>query len=202
LSLGFIFESIEIASLKEGLKPSIKIRPDFDHHSDIIADIHFIKTSPLEHPLFNSLFTRSTDRSHFKTNSPLSTDQLNLLKSYVNDFKQIYVSDTIPDTLISQIVSCEEIMFKNSKIFKEILKWIRFSKKESATTQDGMYFKNLAINPFEAIALRISLQSAYLQKLIWHGGGKFLFRKKSRTQLAQASGYFLVTLSACQTKPY
>ncbi len=150
---GALIENIAIASRHLGCKAEIKLFPD-QGNSNYVARIKFETALPEHDPLFEAVFSRSTNRFHYQDYRLADEDRQKLVDSvqpvegvtgyFVDDPKEI-------KKLARTLMVNDRIVFEREDIHGFLFDKIRWNQKQINETQDGMPVDTLGLNAFEKL---------------------------------------------------
>jgi hypothetical protein len=140
ISLGCALENLLISAKQDGLKCSVDYFPE-DEPKECLRVTLTDETTRKEIDLFKAIPERKSNRSMYDHKSIPSADIEQLLQ--VNESKTVTVQtfDTKNkeiDPIIELVKEACEIQFNDRQFVKELISWIRFSKKEVRTQRDGL----------------------------------------------------------------
>ncbi|MCB0414488.1 MAG: hypothetical protein KDD50_09150 [Bdellovibrionales bacterium] len=163
ISLGSLLEYIYQASLSEGYYANIEI-PSTLNFGKSCAKIKFTNTFKKNHSLVKKLKERSTDRRSFKGGEISNVIEV-AQKS--NQYKEVKVNGySLKDSsVIKSLTLMETTCFRWHKASKDLLKWLRLTKKEVKSTDSGLPYKNLGLPFKEILAIRFLRRFFFLSKL-------------------------------------
>lgn len=157
IAFGCLLEIISLAARQQGLSSEIEYAPNVGSSStDAWAKVSFRRGNSSEDAeLASVLKQRCTDRREFqKGEFPKSL--IDGIESDNRLFKraQAYVCDSPSVELIECLAKSESQVLRWRRGFSDILKWVRFTEKETESSRDGMSWKNLGVRFHEALTLR------------------------------------------------
>jgi hypothetical protein len=190
LSLGMIKHVIDLFANKKGLVCSYSIPEHFSDHSPWL-ECHFTKPETQckfrlqdkESPI-NYLFERYTDRGAY----PSDTFDLRPLQEKYNGF--IAFKSQLTPVAYKSISRFETMIFDDLQAFKDIEKWLRYSKDEILKTNTGMSLKNIGLDFLNGLLFKLfkseTIANAFLSPYF-----KFLTKIKVKVIYPKSSGFGL-----------
>ncbi|HEX9503952.1 MAG TPA: hypothetical protein VF974_06605 [Patescibacteria group bacterium] len=157
VALGAFIENFMIASKVQGLNTQVNMFPD-PSNEDWIATIIFSQTSPVNDPIYEAIFRRTTNRKVYKKIN-LSEEQKS---SIINSASEIgagqvrLLVDIEKIKKLSHPISLnEQLIFENEFLHNFFYEHIRWTKEEDDKLKDGFYIKTLELKPPQKFALKL-----------------------------------------------
>jgi hypothetical protein len=148
VALGCLMASIDIAASGESLKPDFRLTLDPDEHMTPWVEVSFTESNRPEEPLLPGLAIRCSDRRLYR-GGDLSHPVFDSIRADLGQIEgcQLYFQDKPDTALIDYILECEEFLWRDQYVMRDVLKWVRWSDREAEETRDGVIWRGLAI-PF------------------------------------------------------
>ncbi len=203
-SMGFVIETFELIGKKCGYKLNVKFQQESwsKLDSDLmvpVAKLSFVfdrKTilNTQEANLLEQLAVRHTNRNVYKQHT-WSDDvfaQLNK-SSNLSDSKITYFS-TKTNSVINYIAQTESIMWKESNILNQILKWIRFTDQDVKSHKNGLNGNGLGFHGLEWNIVKFVTQNKVVLNLVRPFISKIIGPMKTKIQLKSSTALAAVSV--------
>ena len=122
----------------------------------------------------NEATTISTPFKRKTTRVPFSTEKVSnvvweLMGIEASRFENMQFSflKSMPEELRNYILSCDPLMWKNQKIAKDFLKWVRLSEEESQRTTNGMPWQTLGMSKADLLPFYLLKKWPILIRILW-----------------------------------
>jgi hypothetical protein len=194
-SLGFLFETIQIASSAEGLTASfdwnLKNRVSPDHW----ADVKFKALGQPRDDLFDTLSERFTDRRPFKKGR-LDDALFARLKRDAQPFNncRFYFRGDPTKEFLDYACNAETFFWTNEPFHKDYTRWLRLLKKEVMATRDGLPWRSLGCNYLISRVLLVC-KSYKIQSLVNLLGYRSIAKKLVKKQVLSGAGTCCITVN-------
>ena len=135
ISLGCALENIIIAARMTGYAPEI-IYPD---HAEFIS-VHLTADSPQVSPLFDAIPLRQNTRSEYD-GQPIQNNDLDQLRALPREpgVELHFTNKQDMETLLEYVNQGNLRQYADKTFLDELIDWLRFNKKESLASFDGLY---------------------------------------------------------------
>lgn len=157
VALGAFIENFMIASKVQGLNIQINMFPD-PSNEDWIATINFSQTFPVNDPIYEAIFRRTTNRKAYKKVNLSEEQKFSIINSAseigVGQVKLLVDKEKIKK-LSHPISLNEQLIFENPFLHKFFYGHIRWTKEEDDKLKDGFYIKTLELKLPQKFALKI-----------------------------------------------
>jgi hypothetical protein len=194
MTLGFLLEALDLAASQLGFSTEAILPPTIsDFQTTPLLGktrVFFQRTNRKEDPLAQALLQRCTDRRDFST-KPISQESVKALYASCaaqNDQSKVTLSlitQPYPAELKKTIFAADALIWNDSRIFGDLLHWMRLSDSDPASACDGMPWRTLGIRPSERRLLLRLKKYPFLRRLI----PPISLRLKSRRILAKQLKY-------------
>lgn len=175
ISIGMLVESIVLASPEHGLQTEVQwFGTDFsnlDRNSPWVR-IGFTTTpvSPSQTIWRKVIQSRSTQRGEFSAvGVVLSHSKFNFVKQsdYPLVSSSVLSGEQARSTsnLMDFICKSEQYLFSNPAALRDLFHWIRFSKHEEKTSNDGMSWRSLGLKRVDAVFFKTLKRFPVLRKI-------------------------------------
>lgn len=158
VAIGAFIENLIIASKELGLNPTITMFPD-STNLDWVSTISFSQTTPVSDPLFDSIFSRTTNRKQYKKVSITAEYKKSLIDSAteVNNAGAVVIledADKIKELSVPISLN-ERLIFENQFLHNFFYNHIRWTKEEDNKYKDGFYIETLELKAPQKFALKL-----------------------------------------------
>lgn len=196
-TLGMLLETVSIAAkaLKYNLEYRLNLSDDNPSHAWV--EIEFIFNPDCQYDeRHNFIEQRATDRRAFKGgdfNTPVFEEMLKDADSFKNC--QLYFKDNFTKDILDYIGELETYVWQTKSAHHDVFKWIRYSKKETAETRDGMPWQSLGCSYLESRVLKLTSNYNFrtiLSKL----GGLAKMKKMAKKLIRSSAGFGCITLKS------
>jgi hypothetical protein len=155
-TLGCVLECLTIAATAEGLDAKARLALDRPA-GEAWALVRFDARSGAPHPLAGALGLRATDRRFFRGGSPDAP----VLDAVRRDAAgapgcAVHVLGRPPPALADYIARADGYVWRHEDVYRDIIRWIRFSREEVEQTRDGIAWNAFGVDLPEIGALRLS----------------------------------------------
>jgi nitroreductase len=148
---GAVLENIAIASDHFGYMADIQLFPTPEDPNHV-ATINFQATKSKHDPLFTAIFSRSTNRFHYRTERLSLDDQQKLTDSvtHIEGIKTYLTSDpSLIKKLAIALMINDRLVFERENIHGFLFDKIRWNQLQINQTQDGMPLDTLGLSGIE-----------------------------------------------------
>ncbi len=150
---GAVLENISIAARQLGAKAEISLFPDREN-ADHVARIEFSSIEPTPEPLYPAIFSRHTNRFHFRRKI-LSDSDANKIMQTVESIDKAALYLVTEQNKIKQLANVlktnDRIIFERKDLHGFLFDQIRWVKSTDTEPQDGMPISTLGLNPLEKL---------------------------------------------------
>jgi hypothetical protein len=200
IALGALIEATRLSASQHGF--SIKANLQLENKNDMAvwADIVFSFNNTPADPLASMISLRCTDRRAYKGGT-LETELLAEIAQAQAQFPgcAVRIQTQQTSSFMKYFLNTEKLLWSNSKIVRDLGKWLRLSKKEVAKSPTGMSWKNIGISAPEALMFRLIRRFPRIPGFLWSLG--FGLRIKQDAKKSIKSSAALVCFSATETTP-
>ncbi len=195
LALGALIEAMKIAGTAYGFEAQFElIFENKKKDLSLWAIVAFFRSHTKRDPLSLVMSERCTDRRLYHGGSVEDAvfrqiRDLGLASKHC----QLHIQGRHTIQFINYFTHTESFLWKNQKIVKDLIHWMRLSKSECEQNQDGMSWKNVGLNSVEALFLRLVRSFPVLPKLIWDLGFKFKIRSDAKKSIVSSAGLICFT---------
>ncbi len=160
-----------------------------------------LEISQDEMVLARHLASRCVDRRNF-SKKPLPQYMIDWLikDSLKNSSLGFGFSSQLSPELTKTLLKTEEEAWKDLKLVKDILKWIRFSKKVAEETKDGLTWKSLQLKSFQKPFLKLLSVFPKIYNLLARVGATKANSDLLGQQLQNSGGFGWLALSSSDPK--
>ncbi|MBL7689569.1 MAG: nitroreductase family protein [Bdellovibrionaceae bacterium] len=203
ISLGMLVESIALVSPELGLYAQVQwLAAEFinlDRKSPWVR-ITFANASLAanQSAWITAIQSRSTQRGEFSaTGVVLSHPKFNFMKQCDSPLVSASVLSgeqaRSTATLIEFICKSEQYVFSNPSALRDLFHWVRFSKHETQTSQDGMPWRSLGLRRTEALLFKALKRFPVLQN-VFSPMVKIVIASQTRRKVGRAGGIALLSV--------
>jgi len=191
LGLGTLLESLALAASTEGLRLEDSLGLD-DLRTAVWATARFQKGSGADR-LAQALAVRQTDRRLYLGGS-LQAPVFAELRREVERFPEcgLYVSPRPEGELLAFCLEAESFLWRDPAVYRDVMRWIRFSKEELQRTGDGFAWRSLG-PPLPSIPGVRLVRDERVRHTLYR---THLYRASAlwlRAQLASSAGLICIT---------
>jgi len=192
LTLGTLLEALALAASTEGLRMEDTLHLD-DLESPVWATAHFSEGARVDE-LAGVLGVRRTDRRLYLGGS-LQAPVFAELRREVERFPDngLHLSARPRGELLDFCLEAESFLWRDPAVYRDVMRWIRFSEKELQRTRDGFSWRSLGppLPSFPGVQLvrnelvrnTLSRTHLYRASALW-----------LRAQLASSAGLLCLTV--------
>jgi len=148
ISLGCALENLIIAASHMGYSAKVECFPQNEEKDCIRITINK-ENIEFDPDLFDAITSRQATRSKYD-GRPIPAEDLEKLKQVSHQDKVSFVLFTEEkeiDPIIEFVKDANILQFRNKSFVNELIKWIRFSKKDALTSRDGLNSASMGL-PF------------------------------------------------------
>lgn len=148
---GAVIENIAISARNLGYKANISLFPDSEN-SEYVARIDLELTEKEIDPLYDAIFSRTTNRFHYQSFRLPDEDRQNLVAALdpISDVKGYFVDDPkIIKQLAKVLMINDRLVFERNELHGFLFDKIRWTQKQIEDTKDGIPVGTLGLNTFE-----------------------------------------------------
>jgi len=194
---GGLIENISIASPHFGYSANVSLFPDAQN-KDLVASVSFENTDKKDHPLFNYIKQRVTNRKPYK-NEVLTQEQKDILFESDNVF---FREDKAEKKIIASAASTmERIALETPAIHKLFFRGILWNKKDNDAGQGGLYIKTLESPPPIRVAFKF-LKHWAITNIFNKIGFSKLASKGNAGVYAKSSALYVVVMDSDTGKDF
>ncbi|MBN2395646.1 MAG: hypothetical protein JXC36_04190, partial [Candidatus Atribacteria bacterium] len=139
ISLGCALENLIIAANHMGYSANVECFPQNEEKDYVRVTINK-ENVRLDADLFDAISIRQATRSKYD-GRPIPAEDLEKLKQAGNQDKVSFILFTEKreiDPIVEFVKEANMLQFRNKSFVNELIKWIRFSKKDALTSRDGL----------------------------------------------------------------
>jgi hypothetical protein len=201
MAFGALLETLRISASNFGFELKINLRiPDqnLPRESEVVwAEVKMIPSKKAADPLNSALSLRTTDRRNYKGGT-LNLHLRSELRALQINFPDccLHMQEDQSHEFINYFLKAEELLWKNSKIIKDLCRWLRLSKKETKNSTDGMSAKNIGINLPETLLFKLIRKFPRLPSFLWSFGFGFKIKQKSMESIQSSAALICFTVRA------
>lgn len=200
LTLGCVIEALTLgAAHGERLRAEVVVSAEGEGHDAVWATARFTEgdADPAEAPLFRALPDRVTDRRMFRGGSATHPVLDAILADAGRGDGRVAAHVTRPrgDDLLDYLAAVDGYVWQSERVYRDVMKWMRWSKREIAATRDGVPWCSAGIDLPETSLLRLSL-APFARRLASGLGVEAASRLWLRRQLASSAALVCVTARA------
>jgi nitroreductase len=146
LTLGCVLESITIAARAEGLKVEERPCPEGGAAAPW-ATLVFKRGRSADDALLHALHARYTERRLYRP-GPVRREVLETLrrKATRHPSSGIHFITDFPIELVDYMVRADAYPWRHPDVYRDIMRWVRFSERELANAGDGAAWQALGLN--------------------------------------------------------
>ena len=211
LALGCLVESIAIASSAEGWKARIELELPDDPKGDATTEardsqaaawarVGFESTSSRPDPLADTLALRATDRRLHLGGSleePVFRQILDEASRYPTC--GLRFQENASGELLNYLARAETYVWKQPAAHRDLMRWIRFDRRQVQATRDGLPWPSLAINYLQSRLLRLC-RSFRVQRLLNRPAFLFYVRRMTKNQIRSSAALGCLTVRTMDPK--
>lgn len=147
IAFGAMIENMIITARRLGYEISTTLFPEGEN-SSIVATLSFIKGQPVFDPLLNFIDKRCVNRKKYKS-MQLETHARESLKKTAAQFKGaelFLIEDEEEKKKLAELLSVNDrILFENKNLHDFLFEHLRWTKKETGKSRDGMSIESLEL---------------------------------------------------------
>lgn len=147
IAFGAMIENMIITARSLGYEISTTLFPEGEN-SSIVATLSFIKGQPVFDPLLNFIDKRCVNRKKYKS-MQLETHARESLKKTAAQFKGaelFLIEDEEEKKKLAELLSVNDrILFENKNLHDFLFEHLRWTKKETEKSRDGMSIESLEL---------------------------------------------------------
>lgn len=211
LALGCLLESISLASSAEGWKARFELDLPDDRGKDAPAEargssaaewarVGFEPTSSRPDALADTLAWRATDRRLHRGGS-LEEPVFRQISSEASRYPAcgLRFQGEPSRELLHYLASAETYVWKQPAAHRDLMRWIRFDRRQAKALRDGLPWPSLAINYFQSRVLRLC-RSFRVQKLLNRPAFLHHIRRMTKKQIRSSAGLGCLTVRSMDPK--
>ncbi|MBN8538170.1 MAG: hypothetical protein J0M15_14045 [Deltaproteobacteria bacterium] len=151
------------------------------------AEVRFVACQVTADPLADFITQRRTDRRIYQ-GGELDEVIRQKLSEIEDEFPgcKIRIQATRSQTFMQYFLKTEELLWKNSKIVRDLCKWLRLTKRE-AQSRDGMTAQSIGLNRIESLIFRLIRKMPILPRLLWSLGFGFKIRSNAEKAIESSA---------------
>ncbi|MDX1616510.1 MAG: hypothetical protein R3300_19525 [Candidatus Promineifilaceae bacterium] len=196
IGLGCLLESLVISASGEGRAAELALSDSLPSAAAPWAEVTFQPTGKAADNLLPGLARRASDRRPYRGGS-LSDAVFAAIQRDARRFPActLYLQDELGEPIVQYVLDCESFLWLDRQVLPDVLKWVRWNKREARETRDGIYWPGLAISYLTSRIMKLAAHSRLVRMLLRRSGGPLRSQRQvSRRQLetAAALGCFAV----------
>lgn len=202
VTMGAVLENMSIACSHAGYGSNISYFPN-PSMGTWIARFNLLSTQTINSDLYQSIWTRSTNRSPFRK-TPLDVSAMNRLTNLPEPSGlRFFLSNDVDvmQDLCSLSKQIDEIIFGHQLLHANLFKWIRWNKAEAEATRDGLPVSSLGLTPPEVLFFRLISSWKRMSFLNLLGIHKIIAAINSGL-LLKAGALGFITMHQCRPEDY
>lgn len=171
MALGTVVEAIALSATRFGFSIRTHLSLQNTGALPLWATVTFEQLGLQINPLTTQIAQRTTDR-RFYNGGQISESLMSEIKKLEDNFPGCYIrfQDQQTKRFMNYLIQTESLLWRNSKIVKDLTQWMRLSQKEINNTDDGMSWKNLNITALEASVFKLIRLFPVIPRLLWFLG--------------------------------
>lgn len=188
LALGCLFENVKITAADNSFETEFNFDPKNPLGS---VQIVFKESATVAKTgLSDYIDKRKTDRRLYEKgwDANFASELQEIAKNYKASVK---IVETLSTKVTNHLLNCDQLFWKNTSVFFDTIRWIRFSQASAIKTKDGLPAKNLELNIFNAAILWLASRNFVMQKIFRYSGAIIAGKQLLKNQLSSAGGFFL-----------
>ena len=144
---GAVLENMSIAAAEKGYRLTAKILPS-TKQPELVARSYLERGTSSSHPLYESIWKRSTNRRPYR-DTLLTADQLDRLhKLSIGDASVVLVTDQERrGALARQLALNERVLFEDKRMHSFFFSRINWSERQDGRRRTGFSIKTLELSP-------------------------------------------------------
>lgn len=203
LSLGTLLETISLVASNSGYKAVIELffpaglrTRGLQRWASVRLVTNAEPPSEADKELHAAIPLRAVKRTRYESEN-LPEDVVRWLKFEAARNPNIAFSfqNVLSPDLTAELLDIEEETWKDIRLAKDILKWIRFSKSSAEKSRDGMTWKSLGLPFFQKPFLKLFTLFPSLYKVSTSAGSTKGQRKSLEDSLTNSGGFGWIALS-------
>jgi hypothetical protein len=200
IALGAMLEALRLSASKQNLAIQTQLLFEEKAMLSAWAEVRFSESNQTTDPLASMILSRSTDRRAYQGgNLNHLMEEIETIEAEFEGCK-IRIQHKTSQDFLNYFLKTEEILWKNSKIVKDLGKWLRLSKKEVSSNSDGMSWKNIGISAIEALAFRLIRKFPKLPGLLWSFGFGLRIKQEGKKAIESSAALICFTVSTVEPK--
>jgi hypothetical protein len=153
VSLGAVLENIRIAASSDGFTVETAVHWENLATENAWAEVRFTAAVTVADPLAEWIDRRATDRRRYR-GGPIDAPCLKTILAETARQRGITARVVgLTPTLIDYIAQCESYVWTHPGPHRDLMRWLRFNRKEAQMSRDGMHWRNLGVNLLQSRAL-------------------------------------------------
>ena len=195
IALGCLIESIAIAASQFGFSIEWDFRGFPEQEPRICTGIRFTHTAAPADPLLPAVQIRATDRRPFKGGPLPATEMKDVWDRF--DRKDSTFIHLAPksEPLVRYFLEAETLTGAHSRILKDTIKWVRFTRHEIQSTHDGMPWAGLGLSSMHYPAMRLMQKLPAIIAVANRAGLRAIQRQILKRPLTSSSGFVCISIS-------
>jgi sulfur-carrier protein adenylyltransferase/sulfurtransferase len=195
ISCGAVIENMMLSASAHNLQCSLALSPDLEGE-DLVADLSFAESDTELNELYSAIWQRCTNRRMFTRRPLLPSTLLELKQSLAGlDGAQVHVLSE-PEKLLELrrlVAIADRVRVQRRDLHEYLNQMIRFSRKETVLTADGLPLRNLEAGLAGEIFLRLTRSWRVMNVLNKFGFSRFVSQTAVRG-FAHCSAALLITV--------
>jgi hypothetical protein len=180
VGLGCLAECLTVAASGEGLSAEIDFTYENGHSNGPWLVISFRPDRAAPDEILVGLKSRCSDRRLYQGGelSDLVFQQTMADVARFDDCS-LYYKDPADRELLDYIKECEKFLWQDKRMLPEMLSWVRWSRKETLETRDGMPWESMGVSFLVSRLMMLISRSERFRQLARRSGGPL--RSQQRT---------------------
>jgi len=151
LSTGAVIENIRVATTQTGYELSTSYLP-IKTNPLWVASLRFSEVKKENHPHFENLSKRVTNRKFYKVSQKIDLFIYSKLSNIVESkegFKLLWLKKDQPaySKLSRLLGKADQLRFENERLHKELIETLRFNRQAAEKTKDGLDLRTFEAGP-------------------------------------------------------
>ncbi len=196
LSAGAVIENIRVAGTQMGYGLTTSYLP-IKTNPLLVASLRFSEIKKENHPHFENLDRRMTNRKFYKASKKIDFSIFQNLSNIVESkegFKLLWLKKDQPtySKLARQLGKADQLRFENERLHKELIETIRFNREKTEITKDGLDLKTFEAGPMGNLLFKLARSWKRLEFLnIFGVSHLFNFYTQLQMTTSQAVGLII-----------
>lgn len=203
IAFGALLEALRLSATRFGFELQTKLSLENEGDLSTWAEVKFVTSSIKVSPLASQISIRATDRRVFK-GGKLSAELVAQIKEIESEFPGCHVRIQSQQTksFMSYFMKTEKLLWKNKKIVADLTKWMRLSKKEIESSQDGMSWRNMGMNSIEALLFQLIRRFPIIPSLLWFMGFGAKIKMMGRQAIQSSAALICFSADTLDTESF